>query len=150
MSNEIRNAAAITAEIDAINAAAEATGSPVDGGLLTLLTLELRAANAVEKFAKAKAEYDAQSAVRDLNPGDAVTFQFGRAATKEVRTGSILAIGESASGLQFNILSGEGINSKTSLVSADAILLTPEAIERVEQEIAEAKAARDAAKDTAE
>lgn len=146
MSNNTNAAAiaAINAQIDAINAAAQAN-EPVDGGLLTVLTLELKALTADDKAKDARRKYEAQAAVREIKEGDAVSFVFGRAANKAILSGNVHAIESDKSGLQFTILSGTGKASKLSTVGADAILLTGEDIARVEAEIAEAVAAKAAA-----
>ncbi|WWO60179.1 hypothetical protein [Xanthomonas phage SB1] len=151
MSNAtIRTAAAIAAEIAAINAAAEANQTVADGGLLTVLTLEERAAKAVEKFEKAKAAYDAQAAVRGIEVGAAVTVAFGRAHNKQVLTGSVLNVEQEATGLSFTVLTGAGKTSRVINVSADAVLLTADDVARVELEIEAAiaeKSKADAAKE---
>lgn len=148
----IRTAAAIEAIIDGINADAEATGSTVDGGHLNVLSLELKAANAIAKFEKGAALYEAQAAVRDIKVGDAVTFVVGRAATKRIESGSVIFVGDGKTGLQFNVMTGEGLTSKTQLVGADALLLTVDQVEEVQAEIdaAVAAAAAEKAKQDAE
>ncbi|UNY50182.1 hypothetical protein [Stenotrophomonas phage vB_SmeS_BUCT700] len=152
MSNNIRTAAAVAAQIEAINAAAEANQTPADGGLLTVLTLEERAAKAIEKFEKAKAAYDAQAAVRDIEVGNAVTAVFGRAHNKQIVSGSVLHVEQEATGLSFTVLVGQGKASRTITVSADAILLDADAVAAAEADIAaavEAKAKADAEKEAA-
>lgn len=141
MSNyNVRTAAIVNAIIDALNATAADSGVPVDGGELTILTLEAKAAAAIEKFEKASADYEAQAAVRSISTGDAVTFQYGRAATKAIHSGTVIGVAQDKTGLQFNVLSGEGINSRTYLIGAAAVLLTADDVSAVELEIEEAQA----------
>lgn len=150
MTNNIRTAADITAQIDSINAAAE-SGTPADGGFLTVLSLELKARNAIEKFEKATAEYEAQAAVRDVKQGDAVSLVFGRAANKQVLSGNVLSIESQPTGLLFTVLTGSGAKSKVVNVGADALLLSPEAVAAAEESILVAKLeAEQAAKDKGE
>lgn len=149
MSNNIRAAAAIAAIIAQLTAEAEANGTAADGGLLTVLTLEERAAKAIEKFEKAQAAYDAQAAVRDIEVGHAVTVAFGRAHNKQVLTGSVLSVENEATGLSFTVLTGAGKTSRVINVGADSVLLDADAVAAVELEIeaaVQAKAVADAAK----
>ncbi|QEG09731.1 hypothetical protein CPT_Ponderosa_014 [Stenotrophomonas phage Ponderosa] len=150
MSNNIRTAATIAAQIAQINADAEATGTVADGGLLTVLALEEKAANAIAKFQKASDAYEAQAAVRDIEVGATVTFVVGRAATKRIETGSVLFVGQDKSGLMFNVMTGSGLDSKTQVVGATALILSDEQRAEVEAEIAEAVAAAEAAKSKGE
>lgn len=136
---------AINAHIDAVNQQAEATGTTVSPsdlrqGELNLLTLELRAANAIEKFASAKRVADAAERVANVGVGDAVTFVHGRAATKRIESGTVLAAADG----KFNVMVGEGFESRTVLVGADALLLDAEDVAAAERDIAEAKAKADA------
>lgn len=145
----IRTLAVINALIDALNTAAEQPGAaPVNGAELNLLTLEARAATAIEKFEKAKRESEAQERVRGISQGDAVTFVYGRAVNKRIVSGNVLAAAEGKTGLQFNVLVGEGIESTTVLVGADALLLDADDIAAAETQVAadvaEAKAKADA------
>ncbi|QYW01730.1 hypothetical protein CPT_Ptah_015 [Stenotrophomonas phage Ptah] len=146
MSTNIRTAAAIAAQIAQINTDAEATGVTADGGLLTVLALEEKAAAAIAKFQKASDAYEAQAAVRDIEVGQTVTFVVGRAATKRIETGSVLFVGQDKSGLMFNVMTGSGLDSKTQVVGATALILSDEQRAEVEAEIAEAVAAAEAAK----
>lgn len=143
------NIAAINAQIDAINAAAEQSGTPADGGLLNVLTLEVKAFTAADKAAAARAKYEAQAAVRSITEDDTVSFVFGRAHNKQILSGKVLSVENDASGLQFTILSGSGKTSKVSTVGAESILLDAEAVEAAQADIdaaVAAKAAADAAK----
>ncbi|QOI69512.1 hypothetical protein XaavBphi31_15 [Xanthomonas phage Xaa_vB_phi31] len=153
MSNNIRTAAAIAAQIDAINAAAEASQTQADGGQLTVLSLEAKARTAIEKFEKAAADYEAQAAVRDVKVGDAVSLVFGRAANKQILSGNVLNVEAAATGLLFTVLTGEGAKSRVVNVGADALLLTGEAkdaaelaIELAKEEAAEAARQAEASK----
>lgn len=144
MSNTInatlRTATAIAAIIDGINAASEQSGTPVNGGELRLLELEARAATAVEKFEKAKADYEARAAVAAIESGDDVTILVGRGKTKRIENGRVLFVSDEGGNLQFNVLTGYGIKSKTQLVGPSSLLMTDADVARAEQEIAEAQA----------
>ncbi|QVR48672.1 hypothetical protein [Stenotrophomonas phage BUCT609] len=129
------NIAAINAQIDAINAAAEQTGTPADGALLSVLTLEVKALTAVDKAAAARAKYEAQAAVRSIKEDDTVTFVFGRAHNKVILSGRVLSVESEATGLQFTILSGSGKDSKVSTVGAEAILLDADAVAAAQADI---------------
>lgn len=146
----IRTAAAIEAQIDSINANAEATGSAVDGAQLNVLSLELKAAAAISKYERALSQYESQAAVRVIKVGDGVTFVVGRAATKRIENGTVLFIGEGKTGLQFNVMTGEGLTSKTQLVGAESLLLSIEQVIEVQAEIDAAVAAAEKAKQDAD
>lgn len=144
MSNDIRTIEAINADIDALNKAGEEPGAaPVSGSAIALLTLEAKARTAIEKYEAAKRTDAAQERVRSIKKDDAVSFLFGRAASKRIESGIVQAVGDNGSGLQFNVLVGEGIKSSLQLVGADALLLDADDVARAEAEVAEAKAEAD-------
>ena len=141
----IRTLEAINADIDALNAAGEQPGAaPVSGSAINVLSLEAKAANAIAKYEQAKREDAAQERVRGIKQGDAVSFLFGRAASKRIESGIVQAVGEEKSGLQFNVLIGEGLKSSLQLVGADALLLDADDVARAEGEVAAAKAEAEA------
>lgn len=139
MSNNIRTATAISAQIDSINGEAELLQTPADGGLLSVLGLEAKARAAIQKFEDASASYEAQAAVRGVKQGDAVSLVFGRAANKQVLSGNVLSVENAKTGLLFTVLTGTGAASKVVNVGADALLLSPEAVSAAEESILVAK-----------
>lgn len=131
----LRTTAEIEANIDAINKQAEETGTPADGGLLSLLTLEAKVVASLGKFATARTKYESQAAVRDVEVGSSVSLVHGRKLTKTILSGNVLHIEQEKSGPVFTVLTGVGKDSKTVNVSADALLLSAEAVAEAQAEI---------------
>lgn len=146
MSINIRTAAEVKANIDRINAEAEATGQPVNGGELHVLTLEAKAASAIERFEKATREYESQARVAAIEVGDILSVVFGRAHNKKVLSGNVISIDDEKSGRQFTLLTGSGKDSKVVTVGADSVLLDAADVAAAEEEIAAAVAAFEAGK----
>lgn len=80
-----------------------------------------------ERQAKLEAllrERSSRDAVANLKRGDAISFEYGRAESKRVESGTILAVATNDKGVtQFNVLVGEGLESKTLIVAASAVIL---------------------------
>lgn len=80
------------------------------------------------KLAQLLADKAAEEQVESLGEGDLVSFTYGRKTdTTEPQTlsGRIIAKAKNERGLvQFNVLTGEGINTRTLLIAASAILVT--------------------------
>ena len=116
MSN-IRNADAINAEIDAINANAEANGGTVDGGILQLLTLEAKAADAIAKYEAALSRRANAAKYDVIAKGDTVKFDFGRG--EKVR--ELEGIVTHREGDKLAVLIGSGLEQKSQIISVTQV-----------------------------
>ncbi len=75
------------------------------------------------------ARRDSEAAVNDIKEGDIISFNFGRKTEKtepQVLSGKVLARGVNDKGVvQFNVLTGEGIDLRTLLIAATAVIVRP-------------------------
>lgn len=75
------------------------------------------------------ARRDSEAAVDGIKEGDVISFNFGRKTEKtepQVLSGKVLAKGVNEKGVvQFNVLTGEGIESRTLLIAAAAVIVRP-------------------------
>lgn len=121
MSNIIRSAAEIEAEIAQLNANAEA-GQPAPGGKLTLLESELRIAKLAEKFYAKSAAVEASAKLDALASGDSVRFNFGRGEKARVLEGKINAVTTSDAGVKtLSVLIGEPGSPDLQVVRIPAV-----------------------------
>ena len=75
------------------------------------------------KLAKLEADKAAEEQLEALAVGDAVSFVYGRADSRRIESGHIIAAGRNDKGVfQFNVLTGEGLTSETKLIGAAAIV----------------------------
>ena len=106
-----------------------------------------------EKINKKQAQYDAlkmeadnEEAIAALQPGDNVSYAFGRAATRRIRSGVVRAVNTNDKGVtQLKVETGEGFDSEFNIIDASAVLLTAEQVE-AEQARIDAAAAEAAVK----
>lgn len=144
--------AAATAALAALSA--EAVGEAnVNHADVKFAELELRLSKDADKLEKLREARASSEAVAALDAGDNVTFAFGRAATRTIANGRIVAKATNDKGVtQFNVFTGEGIDARTVLIDSSAVLLSDEAVSaevaRIEQ--AKIEAAAEQAKKDAE
>lgn len=75
------------------------------------------------KLAKLEADKAAEEQLESLKMGDNVSFVYGRAESRRIESGHIIAAGRNDKGVfQFNVLTGEGLTSETKLIGAAAIV----------------------------
>ena len=75
------------------------------------------------KLAKLEADKAAEEQLEALTVGDAVSFVYGRADSRRIESGHIIAAGRNDRGVfQFNVLTDEGLTSETKLIGAAAIV----------------------------
>lgn len=117
MSNDIRSSAEINSIIDSINANAEASGTPVDGGELQLLTLEAKAADAIAKYRNALAQRANSAKYDAIAKGDTVKFDFGRGEKVRELTGVVTH----REGDKLAVLTGEGLEQKSQIISVTQV-----------------------------
>ncbi|WWO60234.1 hypothetical protein [Xanthomonas phage SB3] len=135
----ILTVAAATAALNALSA--EAVGEAnVNHADVKFAELELRISKDSERLEKLREQRASADAVAALDAGDNVTFAFGRAATRVIESGRIVAKATNDKGVvQFNVFTGEGIHAKTVLIDSSAVLLTEAAIEAEQRAIEDAK-----------
>lgn len=91
-------------------------------------------------------EAENEQAIARLADGDAISYAFGRAATRRIRSGVVRAVAENDKGLvQIKVETGEGFESEFNIIDASAVLLTPEQVEAEQARIDAAQAAAEAA-----
>lgn len=90
-------------------------------------------------------EAENEQAIANLSDGDAISYAFGRAATRRIRSGVVRAVAENDKGLvQIKVETGEGFESEFNIIDASAVLLTPEQVETEQARIDAAQAAAEA------
>ncbi len=91
-------------------------------------------------------EAENEEAIANLSEGDTVSYAFGRAATRRIRSGVIRATTTNEKGVvQLKVETGEGFDSEFNIIDSSAVLLTPEQIEAEQARIDEARAKAEAA-----
>lgn len=93
-------------------------------------------------------EAENEEAIANLAEGDSVSYVFGRAATRRIRSGVVRAVNTNDKGVvMLKVETGEGFDSEFNIIDASGVLLTPEQVEAEQARIdaaiekAEAKAA---------
>lgn len=90
-------------------------------------------------------EAENEEAINNLTDGDAISYVFGRAATRRIRNGVVRAVAENDKGLvQIKVETGEGFESEFNIIDASAVLLTPEQVQAEQDRIDEAQRAAEA------
>ncbi len=123
MNNAInfRTVAEITAAIEATNNVPE--GQSVDGGLLTILTLELRVAEAIVKYEAALSKRANAARYEAIDVGAKVKLNFGRGEKARVVEGVVtFAALDDKGNKQIVVLSGEGLDQTTVRVPVTAVI----------------------------
>lgn len=87
-------------------------------------------------------EAENEQAIARLSDGDAISYVFGRAATRRIRNGVVRAVATNDKGIvQIKVETGEGFESEFNIIDASAVLLTPEQVEAEQARIDAAQAA---------
>lgn len=111
--------------------------------------LQAKIAKKNEQLAALQQEADNEAAITNLKEGDGVSYVFGRAATRRIRSGVVRAVSVNDKGItMLKVETGEGFESEFNIIDASGVLLTAEQVEaeqaRIDAAVAEAKAAADA------
>jgi len=110
--------------------------------------LQAKIAKKNELLAALQNEAENESAIAKLQDGDAISYEFGRAATRRIRSGVVRAVAENDKGIvQIKVETGEGFESEFNIIDASNVLLTAEQVEAAQARIdtANAEAAAKAA-----
>lgn len=112
-------------------------------------TLEERLATAEASVARIKAQIVARDMLNNVEPGDSVTFAYGRKDTARTLSGVVIGVGDGAAtqGRVAAIQSGEGIDVTVYKVRVADILTNPTADERNGSTAEEAPASDTASED---
>ena len=101
--------------------------------------LEAKLNAAREKLANIDTEVENEERLAALAEGDAISYAYGRAATRKVRSGVVRAIAKNDKGLvQLKVETGEGFESEFNIIDASSVLFTPEQVEAENAKIAAA------------
>lgn len=109
-----------------------------------------------DKLANFENEAANEERIAALAEGDAISYGYGRAATRKIRSGIIRAVAKNDKGLvQLKVETGEGFESEFNIIDSGAVLFTTEQLEaeqaRIDAAVKEAaEAAAAAAKKAAE
>lgn len=122
-----------TAALEALNAQTEVNHADVK-----FAEAELKLAKDYDKLEQLRLGRASAEAVAAIAAGDTISFGYGRAATREVLTGQVVARETNDKGVtQFNVFINAGIKSRAVTIDSTAVLLTDEAVtaerERIEQ-----------------
>ncbi len=106
----------------------------------------------IEKQAKKQEQLDAleleaanEQAIKDLSEGDGISYVFGRASTRRIRSGVVRAVSVNDKGItMLKVETGEGFDSEFNIIDASGVLLTAEQVQaeqaRIDTATAEAAA----------
>lgn len=131
--------AAATAALAALSADAVGEAN-VNHADVKFAELELKLSKDADKLEKLRAERESSEAVAALDAGDNVTFAFGRAATRTILSGKIIAKATNDKGVtQFNVFTGEGLEARAVLIDSSSVLLNDEQVQAEVQRIEDAK-----------
>ncbi len=114
--------------------------------------LQLDIIGLIEKQAKKQEQLDAleleaanEQAIKDLSEGDGISYVFGRASTRRIRSGVVRAVSVNDKGItMLKVETGEGFDSEFNIIDASGVLLTAEQVQaeqaRIDTATAEAAA----------
>lgn len=105
-----------------------------------IVELQARIAKKEELLSALTTEAENEESIANLAAGDAITFAFGRAATRRVQSGVVRAVQRTDGNVLLKVETGEGFDAQLVLIDAGAVLLTGEQVEAEEARIAAAKA----------
>lgn len=99
-------------------------------------TLEEKITATRALLAKYLAEQNAEKQINNVQVGDDITFNFGRADRVRSITGTVQAVADTDLGRVVSVLTGEGIDAELKRVRADAITENRTAASRAPEEAA--------------
>lgn len=110
--------------------------------------LKLDIISLMEKVNKKNEQLDAlemeaanEQAIKDLSEGDGISYVFGRAATRRIRSGVVRAVSVNDKGItMLKVETGEGFDSEFNIIDASGVLLTAEQVQAEQARIDEAAA----------
>jgi hypothetical protein len=100
---------------------------------ITIESLKARIAADTAKLTELEAAAAAGNAMANLASGDVIEFMFGRGETRKQRAGVVRAVYEVDGKKRIKVLAGEGADE-------ELLVITPDAIVAVAEDIAEGKA----------
>lgn len=115
--------------------------------------VEAKLQKLLDKKANFENEIANEERIAALAEGDTISYGYGRAATRKIRSGIIRAVAKNDKGLvQLKVETGEGFESEFNIIDSGSILFTAEQVDAEQARIAAAvaEAAEAAAKKATE